>query len=365
MSAAQVTLQDIVTRLQAENLLDADDVSLAYLQHPPQSQPWYIRTMVGFGAWLASLLLIGFVTSFTLVMDGGTIFIGLLLMGAATLLRHRSDHDFPVQCALASSLAGQALLAYGFSEILGHEAFEIFFSIALLVSLLMFVLFPDRVHRVLMVLIATGSLTTLLYLWELNLLVPLLGPAFAGLLILLYRLTPKLVTGRYTELLNPLMNGLMLSAFGTLLLTTVYLLPELETDFIFYPRPWISTMLLGLLFLTLGRCIWLSMTTPENRQALPLYYGLMLIIILCAWQAPGLLLGLIVTLLGTLSGRITYTGAGIGFFALFLAAFFYGIEVTMLVKSATLIATGLATLLLRWVILRSAETRKFDGDDHA
>ena len=46
----------------------------------------------------------------------------------------------------------------------------------------------------------------------------------------------------------------------------------------------------------------------------------------------------------------------VGFFAIFLGAFFYGIEVSLLTKSLTLVASGLAVLLARWVILRLIAT---------
>ena len=69
MSTPNVTLHDVVSALRAEHLLG--DEGLAYLDHRTEEQPWYIRAMVGFGAGLASLLVIGFVASFSLMADGG------------------------------------------------------------------------------------------------------------------------------------------------------------------------------------------------------------------------------------------------------------------------------------------------------
>ena len=206
MSEPNVALHDVVSTLRAEHLLGDDD--LTYLDSRPDQQPWYIRAMVGCGAWLASLLLIGFVASFSMLMDGGYVFIGLLLMVGAILLRRRSNNDFLVQCALATSLAGQALSAYGFSESIGQEEFEIFLGFVLVVSSVLFFLFPDRIHRVLMVLLVTGSLTALFYVWETNALIPLLGPAFTAILVLLQRQLPNLVSSSFAMLVRPLMNGL-------------------------------------------------------------------------------------------------------------------------------------------------------------
>jgi hypothetical protein len=320
--------------------------------------------MVGFGAWLASLLLIGFVAGLSLAMEGGYTIIGLVLIAGAILVRRRFNNDFLVQCALASRVAGQALLAYGLAESLSRD-FETYLSVALFVSSVLFFLFPDRIHRVIMVLIASGSLTALLYVREANALVPLLGPAFTGALVLLHRQTPNLVAGRFAQIVRPLMNGLMLSAFGVMLTSTVYILPELGLDFEFYPRPWISTILFGALFLYVGGQVTQTRVNTANVAALPVFYGVMIAIIACSWFAPGLLLGLIVTTLGAASGNKTYIGAGVGFFAFFLATYFYGIEVTLLTKSITLIAAGVAILVLRWTILKAFNIPGQQSMDHA
>lgn len=365
MSISNVTLQNVVSTLRAENLLKEGDAALAYLEHRPDLQPWYIRTMVGFGAWLASLLLIGFVAGFSLAMDGGYALIGMALIVGAILVRRRFDNDFLVQCALATSLAGQALFAYGFAQTVGHDEIEIYLGVVLVVSSALFFVFPDRIHRVIMVLLATGSLTTLFYVWELNSLVPILGPAFAGAFILLHRQMPRLVASKSGVYVRPLMNGFMLSAFGVLLISTAYVLPELGMELQFYPRPWISTILLGGLFLYVGTLIWPTVADPASKNAFPVLYGMMVVIIACSWAAPGLLLGLIVVMLGAASGSKTFIGAGIGFFAIFLATYFYGIEVSMLTKSITLVATGVAILVSRWTILKVVATPGSRGLYHA
>lgn len=360
-----ITLDHLIDTLQSENLLIADDDTLTDLHKRTVPQPWYIRTMVGFGAWLASLLLIGFVASLSLAAGGDYIFVGGVLIACAVLIRHKASGDFLIQCAIASSLAGQALVAFGFTDATGHDEVEAFLGTAVVLSTLLFFIFPDRIHRVIMVLLGCGSLTTLLYFWEVNALIPFLGPMLTGILIALHIRLPKLASSRHALLIQPLMSGLMLSAFGNLMLSTVYLLPELKTDFVFYPRPWISTILLGVEFVYFGNLIWPDIAGTTEAKIHILFNGLMIAVIACAWHAPGLILGLIVILIGVQSGRITFTGAGIGFFALFLTAFFYGIEVSLLMKSITLLSTGIAILILRWFILNLAAREAARGASHA
>lgn len=350
-----VTLRGLIDALEAEGLLRQSGAAAAYLEDRAEVQPWYVRTMVGFGAWLASLLLIGFVAGFSIAVGGYTV-VGIALVIGATALRWRSDNDFFVQCALASSLAGQALLAYGFAEILGGEEFETFLGFVVVVSAVLFFAFPDRIHRVIMVLFAASALTMLIYAWELNAFVPVLGPIFAAALVGLHRNMPALIASGHGAILRPLSNGLMLSAFGALLLSTIYILPELGVEFAFYPRPWVSTVLLGALFLYVGGRVWSTLAETSSKTALTTLYALSSIVIISSWAAPGLLLSLIVVMLGAESGRRSFIGAGISFLVVFVACYFYGIETTMMTKSITLVATGSAILLSRWVILKVIAT---------
>ena len=352
MSTADMSLHEDLKRLQAEGLLGPDDTAGNHLDALTTQQPWYIRAMVGLGAWLASLLLIGFVASFSLVMDGGYAVVGTVLIIGAILVRRRSDNDFLVQCALACSLAGQALCAYGVAEALGHDHHEIFLGLALAMSVLLFFVYPDRIHRVIMVCLASGSLTGLLYAWEWNALIPVLGPLFAGALVLLQRNRPHLIAGPYAALSRPLTSGLMLSAFGVLLISTVYVLPELGVETLLYPRPWISTILFGALFFYTATPMVRSLAHPGHATAGAILYGLMALIVACSWAAPGLLLGLIVTILGAAHTNRTYIGAGLVFGVIFLATYFYGIELSMPAKSLTLVSAGTALLVSRWIILR-------------
>jgi hypothetical protein len=348
-----VSLESVVEHLESEGLVSQDKSAqaAALIARLRAVQPWYIRVMVGFGAWLASLLLIGFVTGLSFAVGGVTL-VGLALIGATVWLRRQSDNDFMVQATLAASLAGQGLLAWGIADFVAGDNFKVGCTIVFVQSTLLFFLFPDRIHRVLMMLFAASAMIALIYALKLNALVPVLGPLFAAALVLVYRNRAAMTAAGYGEFASPLENGLMLSAFGCLLLSTIYLLPELGTDFVFYPRPWISTILLGALFLYVGYRVWPALLDGAGKGAAAIVYALMIAIIITAWPMPGLLLALVVVMLGTASGHRTFVGAGIVFLVVFVAAYFYGIEVSMLTKSITLVSSGVAVLVARWLLLR-------------
>ena len=353
MTGRAATLQRVIAGLEGEGLLPVawSQRADALLARAAAAQPWYIRTMVGVGAWLASLLLISFVGSIGLWI-GGSALVGFALIVGATWVRRQAtfeDNDFILQCALATSLAGQALFGWGLADLLPGGEIETGSGIVLAISVVLFFAFPDRIHRVLMVLFAASALVTLAYAFEMNGAVPVLGPLFAAALVWVWRRRGELIEAGYGQHVRALANGLMLAAFGCLLLSTVYVLPELETDFAFYPAPWISTLLLGALFLYVGYMVLPAFLHESNAAALAVY-ALMLALIAAAWAAPGLLLALIVVMLGASAGHRTFVGAGIAFLAIFVGAYFYGIEITMLRKSATLVAAGLVILAARWML---------------
>ncbi len=317
-------------------------------------QPWYVRTMVGFGAWLASLMLMGFVVGLGTIFEGGYMVLGVPMMAGGIFLRRGSQSDFLIQASLAIGLTGQALFTFGLVDLLGWgEGVEAALLAALTISIFLFWLFPDHTVRVLEVLFAAGSAAALIYSFEINELIPFLGPAFAAGLVALRQYEARRAAGPWIPWAAPGSVGLMLSAFACLMLSTIYVLPELAGRTDFYPRPWISTVLLGPLLLYLSARVW-SQVFRASRPAVYVGHGLVLTVIGSAWANPGLILALIVVVLGRETGSRAFTGAGVGFLALFLGLYFYGIETTMLTKSMTLVATGLAVLLARWSILKLA-----------
>jgi hypothetical protein len=366
MTREKVKLQQVIDGLRTEGLLpeNSDDTVAVLFENLHETQPWYIRTMVGFGAWLASLLLIGFVGSIGFAADAGFVIVGVLFIGGAVFARMKSENDFVVQSALASSLAGQALLAYGVVEISGGSDFEPVLSIVIILNGILFFVFPDRTHRVLSILIATTSLGFLLYSWTFNAVVPIVGPVFAAAMVFFYKRQGAIIESGKGHLIRPLVTGLMLTAFGFLLLSTVYILPELSWQFAFYPRPWISTILLGALLLYMGTEVWPQIGDATGSPGMAVFYGLLLVITAAAWAIPGLLLALIVIMLGTTSGNRMFIGAGITFLVVFIATYFYGIQVSMLTKSISLVATGAAVLVARWLLLRVTADHIEGGASH-
>lgn len=365
MNRAQITLSQVGDGLRREGLLTEDVDYDSYIENLADVQPWYIRTMVGFGAWIASLLIIGFFASVGFATDSGFAIVGGILIVVAIFIRRLSENDFLVQSMLASSLAGQALLAYGITEASGGGDFENILLIVIALNVMLFFVFPDYIHRVLSILIAMSSISVLLYIWEFNAVVPVIGPLAATAMMYFYNHQGGFIESLKGHLIAPLVTGLMFTSFGFLMLSTVYVLPELRLGIDFYPRPWISTLLLSALLIYLGKQVSSQIFAVAGTSGNTAFYALLAMISVAAWAIPGLLLALIVIILGVSSGNRIFIGAGIAFLVVFIATYFYGIQISMLTKSVTLISTGITVLLSRWLFLKIIAGETKEGENHA
>ena len=111
--------------------------------------PWYLRFLIGAGAWLASFFFIGFFLSlFGFHEDARTGFgiIGLVLLAGAMVIVRLNPNLFLGQCCLAACLAGQGMIYFGF---LPDSAHALDYAVVLSIGLagLVYALYPDFLPR--------------------------------------------------------------------------------------------------------------------------------------------------------------------------------------------------------------------------
>ncbi|MFZ1643047.1 MAG: DUF4401 domain-containing protein [Candidatus Contendobacter sp.] len=352
VSAATPSVRAVFAALEHEGRVAAnwpERVTVA-LAAEADAPPWYVRMLVGFGAWLASLLLIAFVVISVTHSGSAMIGVGVVMMIAALGVRFASGHDFVAQAALAVSLAGQALLAFGLGKYGPSTALWAVIGCQAALALA----FPDRIHRFLSVLAAVSAAVVLLYYLKLQASIHVLVLALAAGFLGLQAREGFFIARGLAQRVRPLAFGLLVAMLGCVMLSTVYVLPELLTwrgDFSFYPRPWVSSLGFGVL---LGLLEWRLVNTilrdaPVATRAS--FVGASALIVAASLPAPGIAASLVVLLAGFIHAERIVVGIGIGFFAVFLAAYFYGIEASLLAKSATLTATGLVVLALRHYLM--------------
>jgi hypothetical protein len=357
MTEAKATMGLVFGTLADEGLVGPDwaaEIMAETDLGPPQ--PWYVRAMVGFGAWFGSLLLISAVVGMSVASTGGGyVVLGLLFMVAAVVGRRATRSDFTRQAAIATSLAGQVLLAVGVASAGSFDEFDAVIATLILTNALLIRIFPDRTHRFLSVLFIVSSLVSWVYLRELQSILPIFGPLLAWGAVVLLEAETRIVSRGLDEIMTPIAAGMLMSALGCLMLSTLYVLPQIAENFTFYPRPWISTLLLGALLFYVQRDIWSAMFGDPKGKAAMAAYGVTAVVIVASLPAPGLTLALLVMALGLVHGSPMYAGTGVVFLVVFTGGYFYGIDTTMLTKSGTLVGTGVAILFARRALIHLAD----------
>ena len=151
--------------------------------------PWFVRILVGFGAWIAGMMLAAGLSAFLAFGRSGTglIVVGLLVCAGSTALRHHSRGDFSAHFALSTSLAGQVMFGAGLAMIADHgDRWGIFLAGMALLETVLLLGFRDSVHRFLSAFATVLLFTLLLEHYHFA----VLESAFVGLGLLAWALLP-------------------------------------------------------------------------------------------------------------------------------------------------------------------------------
>ena len=356
----QTRIGEVLGGLAAEGRFDQEKEAQASAAMASISvaNPWYLRAMVGFGAWWAALFFMGFFSLLTHSKLAAMVF-GVVLIVGAILVRRAQGGDFMNQLALAASLAGQLLVLYG-------SDFKTATSLALLALLMQSVLiafYVDQTHRLISTLVAIGAIEVLLFdlKWAYG------TAVLAGLLglttIRLWLKEAMFVSAGMERLVRPIAYGLVIAMFGLLLPSIFPAFLDAHNPLTLHVRYlWLSSALLGAGLLYLIHVLLLERGHPPFGAFALTAYGAVVLLMLPALRAPGLIGALIVLLLGFRRGNRLLMGMALLFLAVFLSAYYYHLSISLLMKSAALAGSGAVLLALRWLLLKQWPAQ---GVDHA
>lgn len=341
-----MTIQQVLDQLALRGNFEPDrqPEAEAVLVSAGRSTPWYIQGLVGISAWLAALFFLGFLGVAGLIdSDEGMIIGGVIFTLAAVGLKWGLSRSiFGGQLALALGLAGQALFIVGIGSQTDSATAAAFAAIGL--ELVLIVIYRDSFQRLLSTLVIVGAVVTLFFEWDVQEVVHLLIFLLALALVFIWEKESYLSTTPLAEIYRPVGYG---CAIALLALLTPSAIEELEIK-----RWWISAIGLLLVLLLLE---YLILTEFGVNWGNPLVFGLAggtLLLLWPSWQSPGILGALIVLLAGFRRGNRLLTGLAAIFLAFFIIAFYYNLELTLLVKSFMLMGSGAIILALRYVVLR-------------
>lgn len=335
------------------NPLDADD------------SPWYIKGLVGIAAWIAALF-IGIFLGLTgwWAIPNAMLQLGIILtVGAIVLKRLLPRSIFWGQLTFAAILTGQGLLIGDFYWRSLTDDFVLWsfftsvdawykgmgatalFVIAL--ELLIFALYPDALHRMLSIFAITTAVLFLIYLheqWDW-----IHGVTFALALgaLLSWQYELHLLASRWRPFRSPLGYGLALALFGLCLLS-------LDDVSLWSTRWWLSTIGFTILLLYLALTLLQELERPVVSLVGLWALGAVALLVIPAYQTPGILAEILVLLLGYWRNNVLLMGLATAFLLFFLSAYYYYLDITLLNKSYILMGTGAVLLVLRFLFHRVA-----------
>lgn len=342
------TLPATLDTLMEEGLISPDaraELMGAHAATPPRP-PWYVRALLGLGAWVAAFLAalaIGLMGLFDEleVMAG----LGVMICGAGVALgRLPTINDFVEQLSLVLCLSGLAMAGMG-AGIITHSPVGPLMTIATLSGLIL-VFHPGATPRFLMAITAPVSLVLLPATTD----SPPIITELMGLVVVLAAgglwlgLGPTDDPERgWTRWRGPVTYGV---SCGALALAGLAGWPEARQLW-FSPLSTVGITLGGLL------AVWIITGERGLSPASPGSVGGMVALVALGagmYTAPGIPAALVGALIGAHRRRPLFTGLCAMCLAGFLGLWYYNLSVTLLVKSLTLIAGGLVLLVVAFAL---------------
>lgn len=302
------------------------------------STPWYVRLLAGIGAWIASLLLLGFFGMLLSdLLDEGVsaLVVGLLLCAGAGALLRRAEGEFLRQGATAACQAGLALIGLGLAA--GLDLSDDAVAAALLVAAAaLYATAPVFVHRFLCGGVMLGAMLWLLADDLSRLSTLQLVPAWLAAALWLWRGFGDPGQAR-AELVTPIAWAATLIA-----LAIAWWAPYDVAPGTIVASRLLSAALLPAVALVLA---W-PHRHGSDRTRLALLLAASLVMAWLWWFSPGVTFAIALLLIAWSLGSPPLLAVAVAGLAVYLVAYYYQLAVPLLVKAQWLAIAGAAALIL-------------------
>lgn len=373
--------QPEILLLQQQRLIDAQNVNDKLLNNAAAApSPWFISLLFGFSGVFASLFLIGFLT---LILDNtglldstlALFIIGAILsvIGGFLFYNARLRHSaFWNSLAFAVTLAGQGYIAYALlaSEITEPLSIVLLF----LVQLLMTVAIPNFIYRLLSAILALSCLFYLLNYYHLS-------EVSLGLLALItsvthlqrYRLAAFIPTKWRMNALE-ITNAIGYASAYVLLSVSVYFIAaEYGNSFdsldsygeAFSYNYYLAQGLLTLASLYAAYLILKRYQVKLRSTAGLLISAAIVLLGIMSIYVSGLLATSLIIIIATANSQRVLLGLGVIASVGYIFWYYYQLDTSLLVKSASMLVISIALLLLRWLLIKGYFAQiKSSANDH-
>lgn len=368
--------------LQQQGLIDAQNVSDKLLNSAASEahSPWFISLLFGMSGLLASLFFIGFLTLLldnTGLLDSTlAVFIigGILsVIGGFLFYNARIRHSpFWNSLAFAITLAGQGYIAYA---LLASEIAEpLNIMLLLLVQLLMTVAIPNFIYRLLSATLALSCLFYLLNYYHLS-------EVSLGLLALItsvthlqrYRLAAFIPTKWRMNALEIMSAMGYASAYVLLSVSVYFIAAEYGNSFdsldsygeAFSYNYYLAQGLLTLASLYAAYLILKRYQVKLRSTAGLLISAAIVLLGIMSIYVSGLLATSLIIIIATANSQRVLLGLGVIASVGYIFWYYYQLDTSLLVKSASMLVIGIALLLLRWLLIKGYFAQiKSSANDH-
>jgi uncharacterized membrane protein len=348
-------ISDVLRQLRSEGLVGAEadgDVRKALEGFEQDAIPWYMRVAIGFGAWVATGFLLGtFFGIADLEGDAARIAAGAALVVAAVLVRRTADAEFMRQAAVASSLAGQALILAGLSEM--FESGIVVGIAGVILSVALVWAMPDRVHRFLSALIGAGSAMAFVVDLEQPGAADIMTLGIVALAGYVWRVGAPERSDAMDEMLEPVGYGLIVALLGILLVGAAFSLRDFAQEMSARLGP-ATTVGITIAMVALVLAV---LKEHDAQRGSTLTIGAVaatLALGVATLSTPGIIAGASVLVLGFDRRNRVLIGLAAIFLVVFGSVYYYQMSLTLLEKSGVLVASGVLLLVVRWDLERRA-----------
>lgn len=303
-----------------------------------KSVPWYVAGLMGISGWIAAIFLASFLLALGIIDNNWR----MLLVGAVITivalgikLQFRNK-IFPSQLALALSLAGQGLVIGSQFENLD---ISLIVATVLILEGLLFIVYPDALHRLISFLAIVVACVVQINEWSMNAYLPLLVVLLSGATLAVWLWQIPILLGRLRQYFAPLSIGLPVAALGLCIVQLI------ELDWVVGPW-WQAAVGLALMLLVVGYLIFVDLKLPFvsiHGMGVLLLIGILMV---PSYETPGVMAASLVMGIAFWRRYMLLLGIGIAGMLLFVGVYYYHLELTLLIKSYILMASGAGLLLL-------------------
>jgi len=330
-------------------LLEAGVVKGGKPEEGDLESPWYVKVLLAFSGWLAALFILGFIAiGFEDIFknNSAVLILGTIMIAAAFAMLRIHKNEFLDHLALATSLAGQALVVYAIFDMAAHNEIIAWLLVALLqLPLLMFM--PNFVHRVFSSFIA--ALAFYMALAEVD---SSYIAAAVVMFIAAFCWLNEFCYAQHIKKIRAIAYGLTL-AIITLKGTTLFGLNALgEQLYENQTELWIGELLIGFvgLYVVWG-LLQRNGKTISDRLFIAALVATILVCVVSI-KVQGITIGMVILLLGFSRTNRILIALGIISLIFYISSYYYLLDTTLIHKSLNLFVVGTIFLGIRWLMTR-------------